>query len=103
MVSEQVIKTGLAVLQGHGDLLTEVQPDHQTAVPKVLIPRRNTIGEPVLGTSATGGMPCCESVTVMGPSQECYSYGTVPRKLQWWRRGESNPRHSGYEPNALTN
>ena len=20
----------------------------------------------------------------------------------WWRRGDSNPRHSGYEPDALT-
>jgi len=75
MVPEQVIKTGLAVLQGHGGLLTEVQPDHQTAVPKVPIPGRNAIGEPDLGTSATGCMPCCESVTVMGPSRESYSGG----------------------------
>src|SRR5664280_2453811 len=99
--------------------------------------------EPCAPSFARGA---AESVTDLGPSRECYRYGTpraflfktpepfcprrrayspsiffqcprvflpntrgvlrgasVPRKLQWWRRGESNPRHSGYEPNALTN
>ena len=23
--------------------------------------------------------------------------------VNWWLRGDSNPRHFGYEPNALTN
>lgn len=28
---------------------------------------------------------------------------SVQELKRWWRRGDSNPRHSGYEPNALTN
>ena len=40
LTTGDVIEKGLAVLNDWG-LLTEVQPDHQAAVPKVLIPGRN--------------------------------------------------------------
>ena len=30
-------------------------------------------------------------------------FGIISLSFEWWLRGDSNPRHTGYEPVALTN
>ena len=64
MAPEQVIKTGLAVLQDIGTFWQKAGLTTKQWLQRFLFPEGIPFGESGFGTSATSDMPCCETVTV---------------------------------------
>lgn len=54
---------------------------------------RETISSPQVRTFAT--FQC----SAQNKNRACFN----AELIDWWLRGDSNPRHTGYEPIALTN
>lgn len=64
MVPVQVIKTGLTVLRDMGAFWQKAGLTTRQWLQRFLFPEGIPFGESGFGTSATGGMLCCETVTV---------------------------------------